>query len=440
MSSPVARVPELPVLVGRAAELDAVLAAVLQPPSVVLIEGEAGIGKTRLIHEAVGSTVLSGRRVLPGRCHPLREPFPYGPIVDLLRQLRGDLDHPAIRLDPVCGALRPDLPELSDLLPPTPELLHDPRAARHRLFRAVRALLEALGPTVVVVEDLHWADDGTRDLVGFLVDDPPPQLSVLLSYRREELPAPGLPLGHAYRGRPGVATASMALGPLQVPDVGRLCAGIRGADAVSEDFAAEVHRRTAGIPFVVEEFVRALPAELPAVGRGVELPALSAMEVPALLREAGAEKVSRLSAAAAEAVDVASVLRTASAEEVIAAVLGVDPDGPAAADPVAAIAEALAAGVLYEVDDRLGFRHALAQQAVYQGLSGPRRRRLHRQVVAVLEHRTPSRSGSWPTTRGGPDCRHGGGSMPRPRRRPPARWATSRWRWRCWRSCCPTGG
>lgn len=407
MSSPALRMPEVPVLVGRSSELDALIDAVLHPPAVVLIEGEAGIGKTRLIHEAVRNPAIrvrpgdrpehSVRRILLGSCHRLREPFPYGPVFDLLRQLPDhaeDVVGPDTALNPVCGALRPYLPELAGLLPPPPEPLHDPRASRHRLFRAVRALLASIGPTVMVVEDLHWADDGTRDLLRFLVADPPPELATVLSYRREDLSAPGLPLGNAYRSRPDVTSVLIPLYPLALPEVRCLCAGIRGTGEVVRELAVEVHRRTAGIPFVVEEVVRALPESAAGTEEDHDLAALTEMAVPALLQEASAEQMGRLSPAAVAAVRAASVLQMPSEEDVIAAVMqapSVDTDVADAdrSDPAAAIGEALQAHVLYEWDDRYGFRHTLAQQAVYQSLPSQDRRRLHRQVVDVLARREP---------------------------------------------------
>ncbi|WP_248843856.1 AAA family ATPase, partial [Streptomyces albus] len=140
----VLRSPRSSRFVGRRDELGALCAALAAAPSVAFVEGEAGIGKTRLIHEALARTATPGRRVLAGNCLPLREPFPYGPVVDLFRGLGDDLPR---RLNPVCGALRSHVPELAAALPPAPEPAADHRATQHRLFRAVRALLEALGDT-----------------------------------------------------------------------------------------------------------------------------------------------------------------------------------------------------------------------------------------------------------------------------------------------------
>ncbi|MBB5935051.1 helix-turn-helix transcriptional regulator [Streptomyces zagrosensis] len=452
MTSSILRRSGAPVLVGRTGELHTLLDAIIHPPSVALVEGEAGIGKSRLIREALAHPSVRGRRILPGTCHPLREPFPYGPFFDLLRQLEGRVPS---GLNPVCGSLRPYLPELADALPPAPEALQDHRSRQHRLFRAVRALLEPLGQVVVIVEDLHWADDGTRDLVRFLVDDPPAGVSVVLSYRREDLPGAGLPLGRAYRHPPGTTSVLIPLQPLDVPAVRSLTAAITGSAAVPTRLAAELHERTAGIPFVLEEVVRALSGDGFPAGWNPARETLDAMEVPTLLREAMVDRMTALSPDAMAVVQAAAVLRIPAAEDLIATVVcgeprsteprpfgGAEParvrgaeagaaaaaapgteanedtdldaaglaggdldttelesfgapelpggGGGGGADAGSGIREALLAGVLFDFGgDRYGFRHSLAQQAVYSSLPGVDRRRLHRRVMAALAAADP---------------------------------------------------
>ncbi|MFI0480809.1 ATP-binding protein [Actinomadura sp. 9N215] len=387
MNPPLIRTPAAPVLIGRTGELNSLLETVARPPAVALVEGEAGIGKSRLIHEALRHPPVRDRVILLGRCHPLREPFPYGPVFELLRHLPMDQ---VAGLSPVCGALRPYLPELADRLPPAPEPLQDVRAREHRVFRAVHALLDALGETVMVVEDLHWADDGTRDLLRFLVDDPPAGLSAVLSYRPEDLSGDRLPLGRAFRHPPGTTALLLPLRPLDVQGVRGLFAAVTGAPEAAMDLAQELHRRSAGIPFVVEEVVRALPASVRAESAG-DVGVLDGMEVPTLLQEAIADRMRLLSPAAADAVRAASVLRLPAGEALIGAVMGCAPEGrPSSADCSSAVREALLAGVLYEwAKNRYGFRHALAQRAVYSALPGPDRCRLHRQAVRALADEEP---------------------------------------------------
>ncbi|MFB4268940.1 AAA family ATPase [Nonomuraea sp. GTA35] len=378
-----------PALVGRDTPLRLLIGAITCPPAVIQVQGEAGIGKTSLVRAAIEPLTSPGRTVLIGHCHQIREPFPYGPVFDALRHVAAALPG-RDRLSPVTGALRGYLPELAGHLPPAPSPppMGDPRAERHHLFRAVHALLGAAGMVVLVVEDLHWADDGTRDLLRFLTDQPPEGLALVVTFRREELPVPGLPFGHAYRRAPGVRSEVISLTPLDVEGVRRL-AGALLASNPGMAFAAKLHERTAGVPFVIEEVVRTL---LDGENRLPEPEALDRMGVPVLLREAMAERLTGLSPAALRAVRAAAVLRLPAEEPLINAVSGAPgPHRPRPEEPGQAphgesgLSEALRAGVLREQPDGLyGFRHALAQQAVYDAIPGPDRRLTHRRAMAAL--------------------------------------------------------
>ena len=191
-----------PVLVGRESELSVLVAAVESLPAVAVVEGEAGIGKSRLVAELAAHPVAEGRQWLAGASRRVREPFPLGPVLEALRGVRKGLDRR--QLSPVSGALRGLLPELAKVLPAAPEPLGDPAAERHRVYRALAEVFAALGDTVLVIEDLHWADEQTADFLAFLVADPPARLAVLVTYRPAEAAAgpchhrqPGLP--HARR-------------------------------------------------------------------------------------------------------------------------------------------------------------------------------------------------------------------------------------------------
>ncbi|GGK00200.1 LuxR family transcriptional regulator [Pilimelia anulata] len=359
-----------PALVGRAAELRALRTAAAAPPAVILLAGEAGVGKTRLVLELLDHPDLAGAAVLAGACHPAREPYPYGAIVDALRGAGAALD-PA-GLTPAAAVLRDLVPELSPHLPDGPG-----GRDRHRVLRAAREVLAACGRALLVVEDLHWADEGTRELLRFVAADPPPGLTLLLTHRPG-----GLPLGGAYRPRPGVRSLPLALAPLTPDGVRELAAGLLGGAGVSAGFADRLHERTAGIPFVVEEALRSLPD--PAAAARADGAAarrlLAGAAVPVLLREAMAERLGAAPAAAGRLAGAAAVLGVPAPAERLAVLVDLPP-----AEAPAAVAGALAHDLLVDrPDGLLDFRHALAREAARAALTGPERRHLHGRAADLL--------------------------------------------------------
>lgn len=365
-------------LLERGEELAALAAVMAAPPAFALVEGEPGIGKTRLLREALATAELGGRARLVGRAHPVRDPFPFGPLVSALV---GAPLPPAGELSPLAGVLRGLLPERSAELPPAPPALGDPHAERHRSVRAFVELLEAIGPAVLVLDDLHWADERTVDFLGVLAADPPPRLSVVLSYRGEDVPE-GSPLRHLLAHLPpGLVRARLALRPLSAAGVAGVAAGMLGVEALPETIGARLSEHTGGVPFVVEETVRLL------FERGQleeEWPA--AVGVPPAVGEAIVERVGRLSPAARLAVEAAAVLGEPAVEERVARVAGLS-----RADAERGVAEAIAAGLLREEPHALSLRHALARQAVYGAIRRDRRRALHRAAAEALEA-APERS------------------------------------------------
>ncbi|MEC3981178.1 ATP-binding protein [Amycolatopsis sp. H20-H5] len=374
-----------PVLVGRTMELHALVSAAVRPPSVIMLDGEAGVGKTRLVNELLRRPELGGHRALVGHCQPLREPFPYGAVFEALGDL-GDSLIGVPRLSPLTGVLRPYLPELAGFLPEPPPPLGDPRAERHRLFRAVRELLGALGPLLLVIEDLHWSDDGSRQLLRFLMAEPPDGLSLLLTYRREEVPG-GIPLGAAHRPAAGTTSMLVELRPLDAEGVRSLATALLGDRPVSVEFAARLHERTAGIPFVIEETLYALrnPEGAVHADGATARRLLDNVEVPALLREATIERLTGLPLTARKITEAAAVLGVGSTAEMLAAVAGLPP-----ARARQALVLALDRNVLIEGPDcHYGFRHALAQQAAYGTIPGPDRQELHRRAARLLAEGVP---------------------------------------------------
>ena len=384
---------DLPAFVGRDQEL-ATLRQALTEPAVALIEGEAGIGKSRLVHEFLASAGTD-HRILRGVCPPLHEPLMLGPIVDAL-QPYGDAIAD-LRLSALAGTLRSLFPEWAPHLPPAPEPLPDPKAARHRLFRALADLIDSLHTTVLVVEDVHWADVVTLEFLLFLASrwqQPPAGLSLVVTYRPEDVPADSLLLRLSSRLPVGSRHLRIPVPPLDQSDTARLVSSMLDGGPVSEAFASFLHERTDGIPLAVEESVRLLRArgDLLYVQRPGESAGewvrrkLAELQVPPTVRDAVRERVQRLGGAAQRVLQAAAVLAEPAGEQSIAAVAGLADDAARAG-----LAEVTAGGLLREDDrGRVAFRHVLVEQAVYQSIPAGTRRELHRAAGELLERVEPA--------------------------------------------------
>lgn len=365
-------------LIERDAELAAVTDALTRPPAIVVIEGEPGIGKTRLVREALAAPELAGRAVVVGEAHPVREPFPFGPLLDALSGAR----LPRGELSPVVGALRPLLPERADELPLAPGPLEDAGAERHRTVRALIELFGAFGPAVLVLEDLHWADDGTIDVLRMLWSRPPPGLAVVITFRGSDAP-PGSALRETLAALPSdLVRARLHLRSLTATGVGELAAAILEAGTVSDEFARHLRERSGGIPFVIEEDLRLLLERgLISQRSGVWVRrAVDELEVPPTVGDAVVERAARLSEEARAVLETAAVLDPVGDEHMIAELTGLDRERVAAG-----LSEALSTGVLQERGTQMVFRHALARQAIYDAIPGPRRRRIHLAAARWLE-------------------------------------------------------
>ena len=187
-----------PTFVGRIEELELLEAARIRAadadPAVVLVGGEAGVGKTRLVAELAARCAAEGMRVQYGGCVPVgTDGLPYAPIVEGLRPLPDELGIETVR--ELAG---PSWRELARLLPSLgePEAGLAGQAAQARLFELLLGLLSRLSrqtPITLVVEDLHWADQSTRDLLAFLVRNVrQDRILLVASYRSDEPGQQGL--------------------------------------------------------------------------------------------------------------------------------------------------------------------------------------------------------------------------------------------------------
>lgn len=374
-----------PILVGRDQELQALLDVVTRPPALAVVDGEAGLGKTRLVTELLRHSALAERRLLIGGCRPLRQPFVLEPVIDALRGLRLVGLHRS--LPPVTGVLRLLLPELSVMLPPAPKDADDPVVQRHLLFRSVLDLLECLGPTVCVLEDLHWADTHTAEFVRFAESHLPSTLSLVVTLRREDLAATSPLIALGSRPPAGIGLVRVPLTPLSRDEVCSLLAAILGTADISEEFVTFIHGQTEGIPFAVEEVLRTIVDRRDLIlhhGRWIRR-AVSSLSVPASISDAVAERLGRLEAAPRRLVEAAAVLATPADLPLLAGVAGL-PE----AEATEALRDALRSTLLVEeLSGHISFRHALANQAVYEGTPRAVRRLLHERAAGALERVEP---------------------------------------------------
>lgn len=287
----------------------------------VFVEGEAGIGKTSLVR-AFARSLHREAPVFGGACEALQTPRPLGALRDIAERAGGPL-----------------------------QALLDAGGNRHHVFVAFMELLRAR-PALVVLEDLHWADEATLDLLRHAGRRIAGTRSLLVgTYRSDEL-VPAHPLRAVLGDLATAGPVHLRPAPLSPAAVGTLCQGL-AVDAL------EVHLRTGGNPFFVTE-VLAAPAA----------------EVPTTVQDAVLARAGRLSLSARAVLDAAAIAGPRVEPSVLEAL---------AAAESAAIEEGLATGVLRVDGGVITFRHELARQAVLRAMAPTRAMSLHRMTLGVLQ-------------------------------------------------------
>lgn len=372
----------MPAFVCRDDALAAMVGALGQPPSLVLVEGEAGIGKTRLVQECLWTGRWPDRTVLTVQCQPVSTTMPLVPVVDGLRRLREQLGD--VQLSPLGGALLPLFPEWEADLPPPPEPLDDVGARRHRLCRALSELVDRLGVDLVVIEDAHWADSASLEWLLLVWESWGDRRSVVVTYRRGDTSADSLLWQLASRRPSGASNVRVVLEPLDVAGIQQLTAAMFHTDEVSREFAEFVYQRTEGLPLAVEECLKLLRDRGDIVRRdgGWGRKELAQMrQLPPGLRDSMLERVQRLDQATRLVLEAAAVLGEPADDQLLATVADLDAD--AARSGVAA---GFRAGLLRGAGrGRVMFRHQLAAEAVAAEIPVVDRRRLHQRGGEALQ-------------------------------------------------------
>jgi len=345
--------PALPPIVGRAAELRVMSGAYAEVTAgrsqVVLITGEAGIGKTRLVEELTGRirSAADGVRVRVGESAPMAgAALAYGPFV-------AALGHEADWL-------------LAD------DSTADMLAARHRLFVRVLELLAGLAarsPVVVVLEDLHWADESSRELLTFLAvrlrEEP---VMIAATLREEDLADPVRRWLAELERRPRVTR--LRLGRMTDAEITGLVAGVMPGGARPDQVSALVAAAD-GNPLFAKELADADPGG-----------------PPASITDAVLAKASALSAQSRAVVEQVSVADGGMSGDLLAATVKL-PE----ARLLAAVRAGVESGLLTAAGDGYSFPHALIREVIYTQTLPSQRRVLHRRLAEVLADRPDSDPG-----------------------------------------------
>ncbi|HYJ68657.1 MAG TPA: AAA family ATPase [Nocardioidaceae bacterium] len=371
------------VFVGREREIATIAEALRSPPAVVLVEGDAGVGKSRLVQEVGRHLEIDEAAVLHCASPPVEPQFPLGPVVEALqrRSVRG------LALSPLAGALRQLLPEWGDELPAAPDPLPDPTATRYRLYRAVAEVIERLKIELLILEDGQWADPATLELLLMMTSSPTARINLVITCRPQEVPDDSLLLRLSSHSAPHLSQRRVSIGPLSVDEVGQLVADMFETETVTSSFVEFLHDRTDGVALAVEESLALLRDRGDIVwrGGGWSRRALEELKVPPTVRDSVLERVQRLAPEARPILQAAAVLEAPADEALLADVAEL------AADEVrTGLDRALDAGLLHEVrPGMVAFRHALTSRAVEEAMPASERRRWHRRAAEVLRHTTP---------------------------------------------------
>lgn len=382
-----------PQLIGRAAYLESInslLAHTRQGHGrTLLVSGEAGIGKSRLITEIRDGIRRDAMLVLQGNCFEPDRTLPFGPLVDMLRALLATTSPASLMryAEPYAAEFARLLPEIAGQLPdtaisPPPR----PEEEKRRLFEAITRILSRLStrqPLMIVAEDIHWADDTSLEYLAFLARRLRPMpILLLLSYRSDEQHAQ---LRHflANLDRERLAT-EIALSPLAHAEVEEMLHVIFQLQRpVRLEFLDAMYDLTEGNPFFIEEVLHALLAddEIFLTDGGWERKPLNDLHIPRSVQDAVRRRSEHLSPEARQIMAFAAVVGQRFEFSLLQVLTSYSE-----AILLETLKELIAAQLVVEQSaERFAFRHALTRQAVYAELLERERQSTHRTIAAAIE-------------------------------------------------------
>jgi predicted ATPase/DNA-binding winged helix-turn-helix (wHTH) protein len=385
-------------MVGRERELASILSGLDDAASrrgrLFLISGEPGVGKTRLADEVAAVADAKRMALLAGHCSEHDEAVAYLPFVEILENFVDRVSNPD-SLRTALGDQGPELarliPKLKNILPELPPPLDLPPAqARRHLFNCFfdfAARIASEQPTLMILDDLHWADDSTLALLDHLtqrLSDLP--LMVIGTYRDADLNVTrGLAktLEDLLRGR--LATR-VSLKGLPRDEVAAMLKSLSGKTPPAV-VVSEIYAETEGNPFFVEELFRHLEEEdrlYDSSGQFRSELKIAELDAPPSVRLVVARRLARLSDLTQKILATAAVIGRFFSFEILQASSGADADSL-----LECVEEAEKAGLVFSVAEspkaRFEFSHELIRQAVIGGLSAARRQKLHLEVAEAIE-------------------------------------------------------
>ncbi len=386
--------------VGRRTELNRLTGAwknaIIGRRALVLVAGEPGIGKTRLMAQLAHLVHPEGGVVLYGRCE--EEPgLPYQPFAEALGRYVAACPPADLRdqLGPLGGEVARLVPGLPSRMPELAEPLRaEPETERYRLLEAVRDFLSGMArsaPVLLLLDDLHWAGKPTLLLLRHLMrSGEADRLLVVATYRETDVPR-GSALAQTVadlRREPDVER--MSLKGLDEGETTALIEAAAGHPLEPEDmaFARAVHSETDGNPFFVGELLRHL-AETGAVirreQRWITARPLGELGIPEGVREIVGRRLAQLPPSANEVLSLAAVIGREFDVGLLAAVGDVNRD--AVLDSLEEAEEARLVAATSGRAEHYAFAHALVRSALYEDMPSTRRLRLHRRIGEILEAR-----------------------------------------------------
>ncbi|MEP6753561.1 MAG: AAA family ATPase, partial [Candidatus Dormiibacterota bacterium] len=381
------------VLVGRESEIslleDAMLATLRGDGGVVIVGGEAGMGKTRLVADLVTRARRRGCVVVSGVCSEAELSLPYLPFLEAIGNYLAREDVAALRerLGPAADDLAQLFPQMGRPHPQGGEA----QQAKLRLFESILLLLRDAARSsalLVVLEDLHWADPATRELLDYATRRlRSTNVLILATYRTDEMHRKHALLPTIEGWRRSGHVQMIELKALQPEGVAGIVCTIFEESGISDEFRDFLYERSEGNPFVVEEMLRdALDrGDIFHTAQGWDRKAVNEIRIPRTVKDTILHRLERLSRDEIAVLSAAAVMGRSFDLTTLAEVTGVDQT---------AVLSAIETGVTYQLleEDRANygryqFRHALTREAVYEDMVVPRRQQLHARVAEVLASR-----------------------------------------------------